>query len=73
MKTKKATAFWVAVASINLMYFVTLFVSEAVAMEIGPIALFAVAVAGGIFQAANVADNVQRAKHFVPELHTEGK
>lgn len=68
MKTKKSTAFWVAVISILAVYFTTLLNDSDVAKEIGPSVVFSLALAGGFYQGTNVADNALKGKFYRSEL-----
>ncbi len=79
MKTKKATAFWAGLLSMILIYGVTLIAAkkEAAAM-VAAIGLGSTIVYGIIglvvaYSGSNVADNLQKAKFYRPELDKERK
>jgi len=70
-KLTKARAFWAAFWAILLVYFVTLAVDPSVAGTIAPAVVAALAAAGGLYQAASVADNGVKGAHYRPELDRE--
>jgi hypothetical protein len=70
-KLTKGKAFWAAFWSLNALYLLTALVAKDSLNTIGPIIVGAIAAAGGIFQAANVADNLVKGKHYVPDLDKE--
>jgi hypothetical protein len=68
MKMKKATSFWVGVASLLLIYFATLAIAPDTITVIGPAVIMGIVGACGFYQSTNVADNWQRSKYYQPEL-----
>lgn len=68
MKTKKSTAFWASFWSLLVLYFGTLAISPASIDVVGPVIVFAIAAAGGIYQVTNVADNAAKGKYYRSEL-----
>ena len=68
MKTKKTTAFWATVWALLVLYVATLAISPASIDVVGPVIVFAIAAAGGIYQVTNVADNAATGKYYRSEL-----
>lgn len=63
-KVGKGVSFTMAFFGLLAIYFVTLFQAPDVLKEIGGTIVLAIAVAGGIFQVANVADNGVKGKFY---------
>ena len=68
MKTKKSTAFWASFVALIVLYAFTAFKAPDSLNGVGSTIVLAIAAAGGLYQAANVADNWQRSKFYRPEL-----
>lgn len=71
MKTKKSTAFWASFIALIVLYAFTAFKAPDSLNGVGSTIVLAIAAAGGLYQAANVADNWQRSKFYRPELDDE--
>jgi hypothetical protein len=67
-KTKKSTAFWASFAALLGLFAFTAFKAPGSLDTIGSMIVVMIAAAGGIYQAANVADNWQRSKYYRSEL-----
>lgn len=72
-KTTKGASFWAALLSLDLIYFVTAFAAPSALPVVGPAIILAITAAGGLYQAANTADNALKGKFYRPELDKEGK
>jgi hypothetical protein len=68
MKTKKSTAFWASFIALVLLFALTAIKAPQSLDGVGSTIVIAIAMAGGLYQAANVADNWQRSKFYRPEL-----
>lgn len=68
MKTKKSTAFWASFFAILAVYFITLWVSPETAATLGSGVVVSLALAGGFYSAANVADNGVKGAFYKAEL-----
>jgi hypothetical protein len=72
-KTTKGRAFWASFWALLACYALTTWLAKEALPSVGPFIVGALAAAGGLFQAANVADNALRGKFYRPELDGEGK
>ena len=70
-KTTKGRAFWASFWALLACYGMTTWLAPAALPAVGPIIVAAIAAAGGLYQAANVADNALKGKFYRPELDGE--
>lgn len=64
----KSKAFWATYWGLLACYFSALAFAPAMLASVGPLIIGALAAAGGLYQAANVADNAVKGKLYRPEL-----
>jgi glucokinase len=67
----KGGAFWVSLAAIIALYALTLFKAPEILSSVGGTMILAIAAAGGVFTAGNVADKVAKGKFYRKELDTD--
>lgn len=72
-KLTKGKAFWASYWGLLACYAGTLALAPAVLPSVGPVIVGALAIAGGFYQAANVADNGVKGANYRPELDKEGQ
>jgi hypothetical protein len=72
-KLTKGKAFWASFWALLACYGITAWIAKDALPTVGPFIVGAIAAAGGIFQAANVADNALKGKFYQPDLDKESK
>jgi len=72
-KLTKGKAFWASFWALCGCYGLTTWLAPSALPTVGPIIVGAIAAAGGLFQAASVADNALKGKFYQAELDKEGK
>ena len=70
-KMTKARAFWAIYWGLLVCYAFTSWLAPDSLQSVGVAIVAALAAAGGLYQGANVADNLVKGKHFRPELAGE--
>jgi hypothetical protein len=68
----KSKAFWASYWGLLGCYGLTAWLVPAALPSVGPGIVLGIAAAGGLYQAANVADNQVKGAHYRPELDKEG-